>query len=301
MKKRFTRIIICMGVSLLFCLFCSCSSKSPMTDDFDYNSQPSGDDTASISVITPQTLRFVDIYGQEYETTIDPNITPSPYTKELFLHDGHRVSYDDPNYTYRLGVDVSYYQGAIDWGKVKAAGYEFTFIRIGFRGYGEEGVIKTDERFHENIKNAQAAGLDVGVYFFAQAINEEEAVEEAAFVLEQLNGYDLQMPVVYDPESILHSDARTDDVTGEQFTKNTNAFCETISEAGFEPMIYCNMLWQAFELDLSQLSEYPIWYADYEMHPQTPYQFAIWQYTQEGQVDGIEGNVDINIQMLKKN
>lgn len=184
--------------------------------------------------------------------------------------------------------------------KVKADGYEFAFIRIGFRGYGKEGIIKTDKMFHENIKKAQAARLDVGVYFFAQAISEEEAIEEANFVLEQLNGYELQMPVVYDPESILHSDARTDHVTGEQFTKNTKAFCETISNAGFEPMIYCNMLWQAFKLELSQLSEFPIWYADYEKLPQTPYQFAIWQYTQSGQVDGIDGNVDINIQMIKK-
>ena len=105
--------------------------------------------------------------------------------------------------------------------KVKADGYEFAFIRIGFRGYGKEGIIKTDKMFHENIKKAQAAGLDVGVYFFAQAISEEEAIEEANFVLEQLNGYELQMPVVYDPESILHSDARTNPVTGvgNSFTK----------------------------------------------------------------------------------
>ena len=115
-----------------------------------------------------------------------------------------------------------------------------------------------------------------------------------------MEGYKLKLPVVYDPESILDDVARTDDVTGEQFTKNTIVFCESIRENGYEPMIYSNMLWEAFEFDLSQLTTIPIWYADYEEFPQTPYHFVFWQYTNEGCVSGIDGNMDLDIQIIKK-
>lgn len=248
----------------------------------------------------PTMLQFVDVYGESYQMEVNPNIAPNPYDKDAFLHNGNRMSYGGEDYSYRLGIDVSHYQGDIDWEKVKAAGVEFVFVRLGYRGYGQDGVLKVDTNFEKNIQGARAAGLDVGVYFFAQAVNEKEAVEEAEFVLEHLMQYNLQMPVVYDPESILHEEARTDEVTGEQFTKNTKAFCETIEKSGYEAMIYCNMFWQAFELGLEELAEYPIWYADYEEYPQTPYRFDIWQYSSEGTVDGIQGNVDLNIQMIKK-
>lgn len=248
----------------------------------------------------PVKLEFVDAYGELHQMEVNPDVVPNPYEKKAFLHNGDGMSYGDEGYDYRLGIDVSHYQGEIDWEKVKASGIEFVFIRLGFRGYGQDGTLKLDTNFEKNIQGARAAGLDVGVYFFAQAINEKEAVKEAEFVLENLLEYDLQMPVVYDPESILHEEARTDHVTGEQFTKNTKAFCETIEEAGYDAMIYCNMLWQADKLDLTELSEYPIWYADYEEYPQTPYHFEIWQYSNEGTVDGILGNVDLNIQMIKK-
>ena len=248
----------------------------------------------------PIVLDFVDAYGETHQMKVNPNVAPNVYNKKAFVHNGSGMSYGGEDYNYRLGIDVSHYQGEIDWEKVKTSGIEFVFIRLGYRGYGEEGVLKEDTNFEKNIQGARSAGLDVGVYFFAQAVNEKEAIEEAQFVLDSLLEYNLQMPVVYDPESILHEEARTDHVTGEQFTKNTKAFCETIEEAGYDAMIYCNRLWQADKLDLTELSEYPIWYADYEEYPQTPYHFEIWQYSNEGTVDGILGNVDLNIQMIKK-
>ena len=245
---------------------------------------------------TKQPLRFVDAWGEWHETIILPNVPKHDYNWDYLTNDDTGISYiGDAKYTYRKGIDVSYYQGKIDWAKVKQAGYEFAFLRIGFRGYGAEGILKADQRFEENIKGAQAAGIDIGVYFFAQAINETEAVEEADFVLQLLDGYELQMPVVYDPELIRDDDARTDAVTGEQFTI---AFCERISSAGFEPMVYSNMLWEATLFDMEALQEYPFWYADYESIPQTPYAFSIWQYSEKGSVDGIQGNVDLNIEFL---
>lgn len=269
------------------------------TDENDMDLTSSADDRETLSHSEElQTLSFINALGETHEMTVNPEVAPNLYDNTKFIRNDNQLLYDDPSYTTRLGIDVSYYQGEIDWEKVKADGYEFVFIRIGLRGYGEEGIIKVDEMFHENIKGAQNAGLDVGVYFFAQAINEEEAIEEANFVLEQLNGYELQMPVVYDPESILHTESRTDDVTGEQFTKNSRVFCETIESAGYEPMIYCNLMWQAFQLDLTQLADFPIWYADYESLPQTPYHFDIWQYSESGQVNGIDGAVDLNIQFI---
>ena len=244
-------------------------------------------------------LHFVDVFGQEYQTVIRSDVPKHSYRPENFVRNGSRLSYHDEQFSSRLGVDVSHHQGQIDWQKVKADGYDFAILRIGYRGYGAEGALGLDREFERNVEEAVSAGLEVGVYFFAQAVNEQEALEEAEFVLQHLQGHAVTLPVVYDPESILGDEARTDNVTGEQFTKNTRVFCERIRQAGYQPMVYANMLWEAFELDLAQLSGYPLWYADYEPLPQTPYQFAYWQYTNEGRVDGIAGNVDINLQMLE--
>ena len=256
--------------------------------------------TETVRTVEDIILNFVDVHGTSYQMKVDSRVKANEYKRDTFVHNGTRLSYGGDDYTYRLGIDVSHYQGEIDWEKVKEDGIEFVIIRIGYRGYGEEGTLKVDTNYEKNIQGARAAGLDVGVYFFAQAINEKEAVEEAEFVLEHLASYDLQLPIVYDPESILHDEARTEYVSGEQFTKNTKAFCQTIEDAGYDAMIYCNMLWQAYELDLKELEEYPVWYADYEAIPQTPYHFEMWQYSQTGTVNGIQGNVDMNIQMIKK-
>lgn len=246
-------------------------------------------------------IRFVDVFGAPYEVIMDPGISKHTYEPDCFMHEGDMLSYTgDERYDYRLGVDVSSFQGDIDWEKVRDAGMEFAILRLGYRGYGQAGTLCLDKKFEQNLEGARAQGLDVGVYFFAQAVNEEEAVEEAEFVLQYLDGCELQLPVVYDPESILEDEARTDHVTGEQFTKNTLAFCERIEEAGYEAMVYSNMLWEAYKLDLKQLADYQIWYADYEELPQTPYRFTFWQYTNTGRIDGIPGEVDIDIQLIEK-
>lgn len=245
-------------------------------------------------------LVFRDAFGEEYETTILTDVPQRTYDNECFVHEDDRLTYEDAAYASRIGIDISKYQGEIDWEKVKADGITFVFIRIGCRGYGTAGNLMEDPMFADNLRGAQEQGIDVGVYFFAQAINEAEAREEAEFVIGLLNGAELQLPVVYDPETIKNDTARTDDVSGEQFTANTIAFCETIAEAGYQPMIYSNMVWEAFQFDLRKLTQYPIWYADYEMLPQTPYWFTFWQYSEEGHVDGITGTVDMNIQLLSK-
>lgn len=264
------------------------------------------DDLSDMSEITPDNalpedpnvLVFRDAFGEEYETTILPGIPGTVCDNSRFIHEGDRMYYEDENYHSAIGIDISKYQGEIDWEKVRADGIEFVFIRIGYRGYGEAGKLMADEMFDTNIQGAQAQGLDVGVYLFSQAVNEEEAVEEAQLVIDHLQGYELQLPVVYDPETIRNDKARTDDVSGEQFTRNTIAFCEAIKEAGYQPMIYSNMVWEAFQFQMEELTEYPFWYADYEDLPQTPYRYEYWQYSENGQVDGISGIVDMNLRLI---
>lgn len=288
MKNLFFYIFLS---SLLLCSACKQEETEP-------DSAP-----AKIQTVAKiDTFKFVDAHGEWHTTTIHPNVKKHSYNWDFLINNDTGISYEgDENYTIRKGIDVSYYQGNIDWRKVADAGYEFAILRIGFRGYGESGTLKVDESFSNNLKGAHEAGLDVGVYFFAQAINEAEAIEEADFVLSILNETPLELPVIYDPELIKNDEARTDNVTGKQFTLNTIAFCERIRESGYEPMIYSNMVWEATLFDMEKLQRYPFWYADYESVPQTPYQFSIWQYSETGQVDGIEGNVDLNIQFLPKN
>ncbi|MEE1304833.1 MAG: glycoside hydrolase family 25 protein [Agathobacter sp.] len=269
------------------------------------NTQGAGNST-DLAKEQKEMLHFVDARGNSYDIEIQPDWPKHEYEKNAFIKDGHKMIYENnTKYTYSLGVDVSKYQQDIDWKKVKAAGYDFAFVRIGYRGYGESGKLCQDERAIAHIKGARAAGLNVGLYFFSQAVNEKEAREEADFTLQILkdNGIgkeDITLPIVFDPESILDDEARTDNVTGEQFTRNTLEFAKVIKAAGYQPMIYCNLLWEAQMLDLGQLSELPLWYADYLDTPQTPYAFEYWQYSESAKVDGIPGEVDVNIRLKPK-
>lgn len=245
-------------------------------------------------------LHFVDARGEWYDMAVDPEVEKHPYDWSCLTNADGTIDYaGDERYRIRKGVDVSEYQGTVDWERVKAAGCEFVILRIGYRGYGAEGSLHVDARFHENIAGAKAAGLEVGGYMFSQAVNEKETLEEAALVLENLERYELELPVVFDPERIRDDEARTDEVSGEQFTKNAVLFCEQIKAAGYQPMIYGNLVWEAFEFDMKKLEDYLIWYADYEPVPQTPYGFTFWQYSEKGQIDGIEGNVDLDVQFCE--
>ena len=212
----------------------------------------------------------------------------------LTEENGYKAYRDNAGISAIRGIDVSKFQGNIDWQAVKNSGMEFVIIRIGLRGYGS-GELVIDERFYENLRNAQAAGLKTGVYFFSAAITTEEAVEEAEFVLKALEGYELSMPIVFDTEPITYDDARTDDLTPMELTDITVAFCERIRQSGYTPMIYANAKRLTTVLKLEKLTDYEFWYADYQDKPIYPYQYRMWQYTEKGSVPGIEGNVDINL------
>lgn len=191
------------------------------------------------------------------------------------------------------GVDVSAYQQDIDWKAVAESGVEFAIIRVGYRGY-TTGELVVDEYGRKNLMEAKAAGLKIGAYFFSQAVSEEEAREEAAFALEQVEGMLLDMPLAFDWEYISDT-ARTAGVTAKTLTACTLAFCEEVEAAGLESMIYFNQSQALERLYLEQLQDYPWWLALYDPTMMFPYRVQLWQYTSTGRVPGIEGNVDINL------
>ncbi len=246
--------------------------------------------------VVPETFDFYDVRENLYTAPFLSNIPMHSYdysrmdnSKELYTYtdaDGKVIS--------KVGIDVSKWQGQIDWQAVADFGVEFVITRLGFRGYGN-GELVVDEWYHDYMQGAIDAGLEVGTYFFSQAITQKEAVEEAEFVLEHIKNYNITMPVVFDTEIIEDEEARTHGVDGQVFTDACISFCDVIDEAGYESMIYFNLVWSAFTLDLEQLTKYNKWYADYHDEPQYPYDFQLWQYTETGNIPGVSGNCDINI------
>ena len=241
-------------------------------------------------------MQYRDVSGNIRGLLVDSNVNKNEYEWKGSVYDG----FAPKGYEMSYGVDVSHHNRDIDWQKVKNAGFEFAFIRIMYRGYGYRGSLNVDEKALENLKNAKSAGLKIGAYVFSQATNANEALEEAKFSIDLLNDIELDLPLVFDPETIKTEVSRTDDVKGEQFTKNAIAFCDYVRARGYKTAIYSNLVWEDYYFDMAKLNDYEIWYADYEKFPQTPYHFTYWQFTSSGIVDGIEGNVDLNV-WLKKN
>ncbi len=206
-----------------------------------------------------------------------------------YLENGNVVSYK--------GIDVSKHQGDIDWQKVAEDGVEFAFIRVALRGYGT-GKLVEDEKFEENIEGALNAGIKVGVYVFSQAITEEELLEEADFVLQKIAPYKIECPVVYDVEMIAGDDGRMDALTPEERTGFAALFCDTVRNAGYKAMIYHNMELGALRVHLEELEDYDKWFAYYNPNFYYPYEYDVWQYSEKGRVNGIKGDVDLNISFV---
>ncbi len=232
---------------------------------------------------------------------LNPNIPAFPYSHDgIQVLENKEIQYlENQEVVSVKGIDISKYQENVDWEKVAASGVEYAMIRVGIRGYGT-GEIVLDATFEDNIKGATQAGIDVGVYFFSQAVNEAEAIEEANFVLEQISGYPVTYPIVLDVEEVNDSAARTANLTPEERTKCAIAFLETIRSAGYTPMIYGNLKSFFHMLDFEQVKEYERWFAFYDTDIYFPYDVSIWQYTDKGRIDGIQGDVDLNIMFQKK-
>ena len=210
---------------------------------------------------------------------------------------GLLVSYTGEDYIARQGIDVSYFQGEIDWQAVADDGIEFAIIRAGYRGY-TDGNLNMDESFPANAQGALDAGLDIGLYIFSQATTEAEAEAEARWLLEAAARYDVTLPLVYDWETIGESAARTDGMPGSQMTQCALAFCRVIREAGYTPAVYCSR-WQAcYDYDLGALADAELWLTADDVAGDFYYAHSLWQYTYEGSVNGIEGAVDRDLQFI---
>lgn len=220
-----------------------------------------------------------------------PSLQESPYSPEDFYWE-EDLLYCAAAETH-MGIDVSSHQGDIDWQQVKQAGVEYAFVRIGSRGYGN-GELRADARAAENLAEAKAAGIAVGAYLFSQAISVEEALEEAEFALKQLEGILLDMPLAYDWEYV-NETARTANVDRRTLTDCTLAFCRRVEEAGYEAMIYFNTTQARDLLYLQELTHYRFWLAMYDTAGVFPCKVNVWQYTNQGRIPGIEGDVDINM------
>lgn len=206
-----------------------------------------------------------------------------------YYSEGKQISY--------VGADVSKIQDYIDFTKARKAGLDFVMVRVGARGYSS-GQLVADDYFTENAKRASDAGLQVGVYFFSQAINEEEAVEEANFVLEAIKDYHITYPVAFYMDEITGDSSRIDKLSKNAKTNIAKAFLETVKGAGYIPMIYGDKEWLLTQIDLSKLTAYDIWFSQLKDLPDYPYRFSMWQYSTTGTIDGIAGYTDLNISFI---
>lgn len=235
--------------------------------------------------------------GTQEWVLISPYLTKNTYdfTKieekadlKRYMENGKKVSY--------VGADISKQTGNVNFSGLKAAGIDYVMIRLGGRGY-ETGQITLDENFQKNMEGAIEAGLDIGVYFYSQAISQDEAIQEASIVIQNLEPYraHIKYPVAFDMEFVANDDARIDGLSREDRTNIATSFLESVKAAGYVPMIYGDKEWLIKEIDLAKLQSYDIWLAQEEEMPDYPYQFAMWQYSTKVVLNGIDGNANLNI------
>ena len=256
----------------------------------------------SIPSLTGETLQ--DPVSMTTEAPTEPPTEPvptlpppeeNPFDYLDFQYEGRYLKLRDG--VSVTGIDVSHWQKLVDWEQVKESGVDFAMIRLGYRGY-EQGGLNLDSYATANLDGAIAAGLDVGVYFFSQAITPEEAEEEAYFVLEHLEPYKdyITMPVVFDWEHVSNANARTANMRDpDMLTDCTLAFLQTIEASGYRTMVYFNRTQSWKYLNLEELKDYEFWLAAYTQRMDFPYKIQMWQYTNTGKVPGVVGDCDINI------
>jgi GH25 family lysozyme M1 (1,4-beta-N-acetylmuramidase) len=230
-------------------------------------------------------------------TPVD-GVAVNPLLRSDFITlDGH-PHYMGTDFTVERGVDLSTYQSTVDWAKASQK-IDFAILRIGYRGY-TKGYLQPDNAFERHYKGAVDHGVDVGVYFFSQALTAQEGREEAEYVLEILDGRDLQLPIYFDWEDVSAEDARTYGYDYANLTDSAAAFCDTIRDAGYDAGVYLNRQQGYYHYDIARLSPYSLWVAYLNRYPDFYYAHDIWQYTFTAQVEGINTVVDMNLRFIEK-
>lgn len=239
-------------------------------------------------------ISFKDAFGKEYTVATDVTLKSNPYNLDKLSFDGERCKYNGKDYKAKTGISVSKFHGKIDWDKVKKDGIDFAFIRIGHRG-STQGAISVDPNFKDNVKGATKAKIPIGGYFFSQALTDDEARNEANFVLRKIKNMKFKYPIVFDMEE--PDDSRIKDLSIEERTSKAVKFCKKIRSAGYKTMVYSDMMWEAFKYNMKDLQKnnIDIWYGDYNEKPQTPYDFRMWKYSDGSDVDGIKEKVPLSL------
>lgn len=233
--------------------------------------------------------------GTEEWVELNENLATNNYSKSRFV-------YKDPIMSYYLngkeaswcGADISAKQGVVDFKKLKKAGCDFVMIKVGGRGYSS-GEIVLDDKLKDYMKGAKNAGLDIGVYFFSQAITKDEIEEEAETLLEAIKDYDVKYPVVFQMQEVEGDMARVEALDTDSRTTLAKLFLNTIDDAGYKPMLYGNKEWLLTKVDLEALAGYDIWLSQEADTPDYPYEFSMWQYDKAGTISGISEETGLNI------
>ena len=243
-------------------------------------------------------LTYAD--GTEEWVELNKYIQKNNYELTRLINEDGVMEYLDENgkVVSYFGVDISKDQDYVDFNKLSKAGVDFVMIRVGARGYSS-GNLSIDDYFSTNIKRANDAGLDVGVYFLSQAVTEEEAEEEAKLVIDNLEGYTLTYPVAFVMTYPEGENSRVETLTRNEKTMIARAFLKKIAEAGYKPILYGSKVWLIKYLELQKVvSDFDVWYSSSEELPSYPYRFTMWQYNNAGTIDGIKGTVSFNISFV---
>ena len=275
------RKLLCLGLAMTLLLLSGCGLFAPKATEDPHAGQ----------------VYLYDGYDWVWYTPLE-GVETNDLQKEDFQYVGDTPVYVGSQYTVRKGIDVSEHQLDIDWDQVRTQNYDFCYVRVGRRGYTEGGLFE-DAYFSTNYAGAKSCGMQVGVYFFSQAINVAEAIEEANWVLERIKGLDVSLPVVFDWEKVEAEDARTSGLDVSTLTDCAVAFCETVRRAGYEPCVYYNRTTGYYRYDLSRLTGYKVWFAlpctpPDVTYPSFYYHIDLWQYTLTGSVPGISVETDMD-------
>ena len=272
---------------------CGCGSSESKNE----SAETSAASSAANSTVKPQSGESRDSYDTKgSETQPTKGKSENTLQKENFSTENGYIVYTENGQRASIsGIDISSYCGEIDWNRVKSAGIDFVMVRLGGRGYGDEGSLYSDNKAADYISGAQAVGIKTGGYFFSQAVTEDEAREEAQYCQQILGGLKLDFPLAYDWEIIKDDAARTDSLTAAQATSCALAFCAKAKELGYTPLLYASDEEFSKKYDMNRLSDCDIWYCEYADTPNFHYRFSMWQYSKTAAVDGIEGNVDLDV------
>ena len=237
--------------------------------------------------------------GGEMLAPLYKNLPVANFSSDDFSNDGEYVNYKGDDYIGLRGIDVSEHQLEIDWNAVKSDGVEFAVIRAGYRGYSE-GKLYVDKYFRQNMDGAKNAGIKVGVYFFSQATTVDEAIEEANYLIESLEGFKLDLPVFFDWEPIYEEGSRTQDMNDTTLTDCCIAFSNVIRNAGYEPGVYFYRSLGYHDYELDRLSDITFWAAAPGEYSDFYYAHTFWQYSYDAIISGIDGETDLDIMFVPK-